>query len=263
MRQLHTRDTRRLFCPSWVWVTGRIALPLERNNQLSLRRQGRLHRPFRAIRPMTRNEIGSLSLYFMNQRLFECFIFLLEEEGTAMLSTREVRTLAILREIPFVFSFTDRVKMWQNWILNDKMQQQGESNFLRGPSIQVMIRRNYIYEDAFDKLSLENGKLFQYSGSFFYFNINYLFSIFFRAQSALENASTVNERGRIGRGWCRWWRNFPRISLRASKNQFRSKSWLLPFVARQLTLPKPRCCCTGPGFPQSLLFYRSHAWKGQ
>ena len=75
-----------------------------------------------------------------------------------MLSTREVRTLAILREIPFVFSFTDRVKMWQQWILNDKMQQQGEANFLRGPSIQVMIRRNYIYEDAFDKLSLENGE---------------------------------------------------------------------------------------------------------
>lgn len=75
-----------------------------------------------------------------------------------MLSTREVRTLAILREIPFVFSFTDRVKMWQQWILNDKKQQQGEANFLRGPSIQVMIRRNYIYEDAFDKLSLENGK---------------------------------------------------------------------------------------------------------
>jgi ubiquitin-protein ligase E3 C len=58
VRQLHTRDTRRLFCPSWVWITGRIALPLERNGQLSLRRQGRLHRPFRAIRPMTRNEIG-------------------------------------------------------------------------------------------------------------------------------------------------------------------------------------------------------------
>ncbi|XP_057365077.1 ubiquitin-protein ligase E3C-like [Daphnia carinata] len=134
--QLHTRDTRRPFCQSGLWVTGRIALPLERNGQVSLRRQGRLQRPFRAIRPLTRNEI--------------------EEEGNSMLSTREVRTLAILREIPFVFSFTDRVKMWQQWILNDKKQQQGEANFLRGPSIQVMIRRNYIYEDAFDKLSLEN-----------------------------------------------------------------------------------------------------------
>jgi ubiquitin-protein ligase E3 C len=95
----------------------------------------------------------------LNQLVFYYFLLFYypEEEGTAMLSTREVRTLAILREIPFVFSFTDRVKMWQNWILNDKMQQQGEASFLRGPSIQVMIRRNYIYEDAFDKLSLENG----------------------------------------------------------------------------------------------------------
>ena len=80
-----------------------------------------------------------------------------EEEGSTMLSTRDLRTLSILQEIPFVFSFTDRVKMWQQWIFSDKMQQQGESNFLRGPSIQVMIRRNYIYEDAFDKLSQDNG----------------------------------------------------------------------------------------------------------
>jgi ubiquitin-protein ligase E3 C len=80
-----------------------------------------------------------------------------EEEGTSMLSTRDIRTLSILREVPFVFSFTDRVKMWQQWIMSDKMQQQNEANFLRGPSIQVMIRRNYIYEDAFDKLSPDNG----------------------------------------------------------------------------------------------------------
>jgi hypothetical protein len=80
-----------------------------------------------------------------------------EEEGTSMLSTRDIRTLSILREVPFVFSFTDRVKMWQQWIMSDKMQQQNEANFLRGPAIQVMIRRNYIYEDAFDKLSPDNG----------------------------------------------------------------------------------------------------------
>ena len=100
--------------------------------------------------------VSCVVLYCINL-YFIAFFYYSEEEGTAMLSTREVRTLSILREIPFVFSFTDRVKMWQNWILNDRMQQQGEANFLRGPSIQVMIRRNYIYEDAFDKLSLENG----------------------------------------------------------------------------------------------------------
>jgi ubiquitin-protein ligase E3 C len=34
---------------------------------------------------------------------------------------------------------------------------QGESvNFMRGQSVNIMVRRNYIYEDAFEKLSPEN-----------------------------------------------------------------------------------------------------------
>lgn len=73
------------------------------------------------------------------------------------MSTREIRTLAILRETPFVFSFTDRVKMWQLWIMSDRMQQQTELNFPYGPMIHLNIRRNYIYEDAFEKLSIDNG----------------------------------------------------------------------------------------------------------
>lgn len=67
VRQLHTRDTRRPFCPGGVWVTGRIALPLERSGQLSFRRQSRLHRPFRAIRPLTRNEIGKYSVRVLKE----------------------------------------------------------------------------------------------------------------------------------------------------------------------------------------------------
>lgn len=31
-------------------------------------------------------------------------------------------------------------------------------NFLQGPFIQISVRRNYLYEDAFEKLSPENGK---------------------------------------------------------------------------------------------------------
>lgn len=33
------------------------------------------------------------------------------------------------------------------------------TQFLSGPAINVMIRRNYIYEDAFEKLSKDNGKI--------------------------------------------------------------------------------------------------------
>jgi len=29
---------------------------------------------------------------------------------------------------------------------------------IKGPAINVSVRRNYLYEDAFDKLSPENGK---------------------------------------------------------------------------------------------------------
>lgn len=46
----------------------------------------------------------------------------------------------------------------QKLIQNDKDENQGDAhNFLSGPSINVSIRRNYIYEDAYDKLSPENG----------------------------------------------------------------------------------------------------------
>ena len=39
------------------------------------------------------------------------------------------------------------------------MDMQGEIRHLvGGPSIQITVRRNYLYEDAFEKLSLENGQ---------------------------------------------------------------------------------------------------------
>lgn len=41
-------------------------------------------------------------------------------------------------------------------IYADKREVQGDGPFLDG--INVTIRRNYIYEDAYDKLSPENGK---------------------------------------------------------------------------------------------------------
>lgn len=50
------------------------------------------------------------------------------------------------------------LQILQKLIQNDKDENQGDAhNFLSGPSINVSIRRNYIYEDAYDKLSPENG----------------------------------------------------------------------------------------------------------
>ena len=46
-------------------------------------------------------------------------------------------------------------QIFQRLIYADKRDVQGDGPFLDG--INVTIRRNYIYEDAYDKLSPENG----------------------------------------------------------------------------------------------------------
>ncbi|KAK6171880.1 hypothetical protein SNE40_018304 [Patella caerulea] len=78
------------------------------------------------------------------------------------LANRDVRNLVILTELPFVVCFAERVKIVQRLIMSDKEDNQGEmTNFIIGPAINVVIRRNYIYEDAFEKLSSENGNDFK------------------------------------------------------------------------------------------------------
>ncbi|XP_014207134.1 ubiquitin-protein ligase E3C [Copidosoma floridanum] len=136
LRQLHTRDLRRQYCPDGHWIASNVEIPMGKPHDFSLRRRRlRSYAPFHGLRTLKREEI---------------------EEGPPM-STKEVRTLTLLREIPFVVPFNDRVVVFQTLIHRDKCEMQGElSHFMQGPSINVSIRRNYLYEDAFDKLSPEN-----------------------------------------------------------------------------------------------------------
>lgn len=136
LRQLHTRDLRRQFCPDGHWIASNIVIPTDKPQDFTIRRRRlRSYIPFQGLRNFTREEI---------------------EEGPPM-STKEVRTLTLLREIPFVVPFSDRVVVFQSLVYRDKLEQQGElTHFMQGPSIQISVRRNYLYEDAFDKLSPEN-----------------------------------------------------------------------------------------------------------
>lgn len=136
LRQLHTRDLRRQFCPDAHWIASNVVIPIHKPQDFSLRRRRmRNYVPFQGLRVFTREEI---------------------EDGPP-LSTKEVRTLTLLREIPFVVPFNDRVIVFQSLINRDKCEQQGElTHFMQGPSIHLSVRRNYLYEDAFDKLSPEN-----------------------------------------------------------------------------------------------------------
>lgn len=135
LRQLHTRDLRRQFCPDGHWIASNVVIPVDKPQELTFRRRRlRGYVPFQGLRAFTREEL---------------------EEGPP-LSAKEVRTLTLLREVPFVVPFNERVMVFQSLIYKDKMEQQGDSHFLQGPSIQISVRRNYLYEDAFDKLRPEN-----------------------------------------------------------------------------------------------------------
>ena len=75
------------------------------------------------------------------------------------MSTKEVRLATVLREMPYAIAFSQRVHLFHNLVARDKEDHQGDRvNFLQGKAIHVHIRRNFIYEDAFEKLSSDNGK---------------------------------------------------------------------------------------------------------
>ncbi|CAL7940939.1 unnamed protein product [Xylocopa violacea] len=136
LHQLHMRDLRRQFCPDGHWIASNIVIPIDKPQDFTFRRH-RLRRyvPFQGLRVFTREEL---------------------KEGPP-LSSKEVRTLTLLREIPFVVPFNDRVVVFQSLIYRDKTEQQGElTHFMQGPSIRISVRRNYLYEDSFEKLTPEN-----------------------------------------------------------------------------------------------------------
>ncbi|XP_045160514.2 ubiquitin-protein ligase E3C-like [Mercenaria mercenaria] len=137
VRQIYTRDARRSFCPKDLWLSDRVKIHADGPSQIYQSNIAALtQRPFRTMQSLTKIN---------------------EDEGGPPLSNRDVKNLVILTELPFVVSFHERVKILQKLISKDKEENQGMAHqFLSGPSINVMIRRNYIYEDAFDKLSPDN-----------------------------------------------------------------------------------------------------------
>ncbi|KAH3832184.1 hypothetical protein DPMN_105462 [Dreissena polymorpha] len=116
VRQIYTRDSRKSFCGKNHWLTDRFKI------------------------------IADASLTRINA-----------EEGGPPLSNRDVKNLVILTELPFVVAFHERVKIFHKFLQKDKEEFETETIPFIGPrSVSVMIRRNYIYEDAFEKLSLDN-----------------------------------------------------------------------------------------------------------
>ncbi|PKU37419.1 ubiquitin-protein ligase hypothetical protein [Limosa lapponica baueri] len=137
VKMLKSRDTRRNFCPPNHWLSEQENIKADKVTQLYVPSARHVWR----VRRMGR--IGPL------QSTLDVGL------EPAPLSVSEERQLAILTELPFVVPFEERVKIFQRLIYADKQEVQGDGPFLDG--INVTIRRNYIYEDAYDKLSPENG----------------------------------------------------------------------------------------------------------
>ncbi|XP_030054505.1 ubiquitin-protein ligase E3C isoform X2 [Microcaecilia unicolor] len=136
VKMLKSRDTRRNFCPVNHWLSEQENIKADKVTQLyvpSARHMWRVRRMGRIGPLQSTLDVGM---------------------EPAPLSVSEERQLAVLTELPFVVPFEERVKIFQRLIYADKQEVQGEGPFLDG--INVTIRRNYIYEDAYDKLSPEN-----------------------------------------------------------------------------------------------------------
>lgn len=185
LRQLYTRDLRCSFCPENHWTVQSLNLPLDKPNDLQLPRGRRGPRPFQPIKDFTREDFGtcchSLHILFTNHPVIDiccCCCFRFADTNGPPLSTKQIRSITILREMPFVIPFNTRVGIFQGLLASDRLRYarncplfihrimnmlslnraQGDQQiFLLGPSIQIVVRRSHLYEDAFDKLRPENG----------------------------------------------------------------------------------------------------------
>ncbi|KAM9500601.1 ubiquitin-protein ligase E3C isoform 2-T2 [Clarias gariepinus] len=136
VKMLKARDIRRPFCPEGHWLSDEVNIRADTVTQLYV--------------PSARHDWRTRLM----SRILPLQSTLDVPLEAPPLSVSEERHLAILTELPFVVPFEERVKVFQRLIDADKQDVQGRRPFLH--NINVTIRRNYIYEDAYDKLSPEN-----------------------------------------------------------------------------------------------------------
>ncbi|XP_006820665.1 ubiquitin-protein ligase E3C-like [Saccoglossus kowalevskii] len=149
VKQLHERDIRRQFCPNDHWLSKYISISADKSSKV--------HRGHHAGFARMSSLRLSNRLWSLRHAMAPVSSRMTADDEPPM-TTTEARQLTILTELPFVVPFEERVKIFQGLLIKDKEESQGGEmqNFLTGPVIDITIRRNYIYEDAFDKLRPDN-----------------------------------------------------------------------------------------------------------
>ncbi|CAH0727473.1 unnamed protein product, partial [Brenthis ino] len=136
LRSLYARDARLQFCGgAGAWTAAGAGVGGAGAEAALAARGPRPARPYRAVPRVAHTD---------------------QDEGPPLI-IKELRTVTILREIPFVVPFSTRVLIFQGLLMREKHAHWYEmSNFNEGPSIIISVRRTHLYEDAFDKLSPDN-----------------------------------------------------------------------------------------------------------
>ncbi|OQR75412.1 ubiquitin-protein ligase E3C-like, partial [Tropilaelaps mercedesae] len=141
LHQLYSRDCRKKFADNWIVNT--MVFPEEVTDS-NLKQPYLKRRPFEYLGPIK------------DRRQFT-------NEGPVP-SKVELRTTTIIQELPFVIPFDTRVKIFQHLLRRDR---QGEmdgtlSHMTRshrtGGNQMYNIRRNYLYEDAFENFGKKGGR---------------------------------------------------------------------------------------------------------
>ncbi|KAF6020158.1 UBE3C [Bugula neritina] len=135
-KHLYIRDTRTHFCPKNHWLSKQIAFYAS------------------DLKTIYQNHSD-----VYNKDLLKPGIGDEDDDDGIHLSVTDTRRLIVLTELPFVIPFEERVQIFHNLIEADKENfQSGFDGFgqMSQATIDINIRRDYIYEDAFEKLSTDN-----------------------------------------------------------------------------------------------------------
>lgn len=135
LRHIYARDTRRQFCPDNHWISSKSFVQiLPANYNLAIQQRGQLYQEFRGLRHLGRDEMSQFG---------------------SPIPAKDIVNVTVIQELPFVVSFHERVKVMQSIVSYEKRVNERDFYEFLSHGFALTIRRNYIYEDAFDKLSAE------------------------------------------------------------------------------------------------------------
>ncbi|XP_039258355.2 ubiquitin-protein ligase E3C-like [Styela clava] len=141
VKQLHTRDSRRSFIPNRHWLSNLIYVKNDQSNDFAQRWYRRS------------GANSTVAAHLANT-----------SDEDIILSVTEARQLAVLMNIPFVIPFDTRVSIFTTMLHKDRESREThrdrimeEAGFGHSSMTnEVTVRREFIYEDAFNDLSEEN-----------------------------------------------------------------------------------------------------------